>query len=102
MTAQARTNVLCDVNGTAIVRISKTGTGRFVGYSPTAARALDRCLRGPGPGGHRLAAGGKLFLGPRGQDLKYAGRGRGSRGAGRRGVPQIRRLLAQPPFTYTP
>ena len=51
MTAQARTNVLCDVKGTAIVRISKTGTGRFVGYSPTAARALDRCRRGPGPGG---------------------------------------------------
>jgi integrase/recombinase XerD len=59
------------VNGTAIVRTSKTGTGRLVGFSPTAAKSLDRYLRARRA--HRLAATGKLFLGQRGQDLKYAG-----------------------------
>jgi integrase/recombinase XerD len=59
------------VAGTAVVRTSKTGSGRMVPFSPTVARALDRYIRARH--GHPLAAGGKLFLGRRGQDLGYAG-----------------------------
>ena len=59
------------VNGTAIVRKAKSGTGRLVGFSPMAARALDRYLRARRS--HRLASTGTLFLGQRGQRLGYQG-----------------------------
>ena len=58
-------------NGTAVVRKSKSGTGRLVGFSAMAARALDRYIRARRT--HRLAPTGKLFLGRRGQTLGYQG-----------------------------
>lgn len=59
------------INGTAIIRKAKSGTGRLVGFSPMAARALDRYIRARRS--HRLAPTGKLFLGRRGQTLGYQG-----------------------------
>lgn len=59
------------IHGTAIVRKAKSGTGRLVGFSPTAARALDRYIRARRS--HRLAPTGTLFLGQRGQRLGYQG-----------------------------